>query len=85
VLDRPATLAELTTQYNSLPSLGLRGVAASITNSQERRTNATADFYRVLLHREPVGNEATDLAKKPGDLLKSELKLLSGDDYFDHG
>lgn len=85
VLERPATLAELTTKYNSLPTLGLRGVAASITGSQERRTNAATDFYHELLHRDPTGTEAVDLAKKPGNLLKLELRLLGGDDYFDHG
>jgi hypothetical protein len=65
--------------------LACAGVAASITDSKERRTNAAADFYRELLHRDPTGTEATDLAKKSGDLLKLKLRLLGGDDYFDHG
>jgi len=43
------------------------------------------DLYRDLLHREPAGDEAVTLAKKPGGLLSLELSVLSSDDFFNHG
>jgi len=85
VLNRPATSVEVTKAYKSLPTLGLKGLAAKIAGSKERRLDFAEDLYRDLLHREPSSDEAAALAKKPGGLLKVELLVLSSDDYFNHG
>jgi hypothetical protein len=85
VLHRPATAAELAKGYAQLPSLGLRGVADTITGGKLRRLDFVTDLHRNLLHRDPVGLEATTLAGKTSNLLTLQLLVLSSDEYYAHG
>jgi hypothetical protein len=85
VLHRPASAIELANGYKSLPALGLKGFAARIAGSKERRLNFASDLYRNLLHREPTVLETTTLAAKSSNLLNLQLLALAGDDFFSHG
>ncbi len=84
LLGRAATTTEVIKGYNKLRATGLKGLAATIANSKERRVDVVKDYYHDLLHRDATAAETDALTKKPG-LLKTKLQILSSDDFYNHG
>jgi hypothetical protein len=85
ILGRPATALESTKGYKSLTSLGLKGLAASIAGTKERRNDFVTDLYQTFLHRAPGAQEVTTAAAKSSNLLALELNVLDGDEFYHFG
>jgi hypothetical protein len=85
ILGRTGSATELAGWYNVLPQLGLQGVAAQFTGSQEHRKNTVSDYFERFLHRTPTDAEATGLANVSGDLLSIEGLVLGSDEFYNKG
>ena len=81
LLDRSATIAELTEKSRA----SAKSVATSLAKSAERRADFVSDLYRNFLHRPGTDLEVTTAAKKPGQLLKLTLNMITSDDFFNNG
>ena len=85
VLHRTATPTEVAKWNGLMPTLGRKGVAATIINSKEHRLQMVASYYADLLHRPATPTEAAALSATPGSFLTLQLSLLSGMEFYEHG
>jgi hypothetical protein len=85
VLHRTGSGADLASWHALVPQLGLQGVAAGFTGSQEHRAAVAGDYFRDLLHREPGAGGAEAWAAQPIDLLGIEVGILSSSEFYMNG
>jgi hypothetical protein len=84
LLGRKAGTSEVDNWVNALATQGRQGVALSLLNSQEFRTNQFEGYYNTLLHR-PDNADLANWAASGLDAHAVRVAFESGIEFFSNG
>lgn len=84
VLHRTADSTGFTYWYSQLPTLGLSGIAGSILNSGESRTDVISAYFKAYLHRNAGAGDVSFFLTQ-GGFLNIQAQIFSSGEYFTNG